>query len=72
MKFERCEHSDDISIVEGDQEGGKVLIVFCVKRLSEEGIICTNVCSNDIFHVKDLCSQDYGINKQKGDRQIIF
>ena len=37
MKFERCEHRDDTSIVDGDQEGGEVLIVFCVEKPSEEG-----------------------------------
>ena len=36
MKFERCEHSDDTSIVDGDQED-VVLIVLCVERPSEEG-----------------------------------
>ena len=33
LKFERCEHRDDTSIVDGDQEGVKC----CVERPSEEG-----------------------------------
>ena len=36
LKFERCEHRDDTSIVDEDQEGVKCLIVFCVERPSEE------------------------------------
>ena len=34
MKFERCEHRDDTSIVDG---GSRRCEVFCVKRQSEEG-----------------------------------
>ena len=37
MKFKRCKYTDDTSIVDGDQEGVEVLIVFCVERPSEEG-----------------------------------
>ena len=37
LKFERCEHRDDTSFVDGVQECVKVLIVFCVESPSEEG-----------------------------------
>ena len=36
LKFEGCEHRDDTYIVDGDQEGVKWLIVFCVQRPSAE------------------------------------
>ena len=32
LKFERCEHRHDTSIVDGEQEGVIVLIVICVER----------------------------------------
>ena len=35
MKFKRCEHRNDTSIVDGDQEGMKLLIVYCVERPSK-------------------------------------
>ena len=31
MKLERCEHSDDTSIVDGDQEGVKCYLSFVLK-----------------------------------------
>ena len=31
MKFERCEHMDDTSIVDGDQEGVKCYLCFVLK-----------------------------------------
>ena len=31
LKFERCEHKDDISIVDGDQEGLKCQLSFVLK-----------------------------------------
>ena len=36
LKFKRCKHRNDTSIVDEDQEG-VVLIVFCVKKPSEDG-----------------------------------
>ena len=37
LKFERHGHRDDTSIVDGKSRRCEVLIVFCVKRASEEG-----------------------------------
>ena len=38
LNFEKCEHRDDTSIVDGNQsQRCEVLIVFCVERPSKEG-----------------------------------
>ena len=62
LKFERCEHRDDTSIVDGDQERYEVLLVFCVERQSEEVPPCGGMelcgCSSCVWGLRSLLNTE--------------